>query len=53
MTTARALLACSSATAPASTHSIEELTLPMPGHHNALNATAAIAVAEASASRTT
>ena len=27
------------------THYLENLTLPMPGHHNALNATAAIAVA--------
>jgi UDP-N-acetylmuramate--alanine ligase len=29
------------------THAIENLALPMPGRHNALNATAAIAVAEA------
>jgi len=29
------------------THSIEKLTLPMPGRHNALNATAAVAVAHA------
>jgi UDP-N-acetylmuramate--alanine ligase len=29
----------------ATTHSIEQLTLPMPGRHNALNATAAVAVA--------
>ncbi|HET9715449.1 MAG TPA: UDP-N-acetylmuramate--L-alanine ligase [Pseudolabrys sp.] len=28
-------------------HQIENLTLPMPGHHNALNATAAVAVADA------
>jgi len=29
----------------ATTHTIEKLTLPMPGRHNALNATAAVAVA--------
>jgi len=29
------------------THSIDKLTLPMPGRHNALNATAAVAVAHA------
>jgi UDP-N-acetylmuramate--alanine ligase len=29
----------------ATTHSIEKLTLPMPGRHNALNATAAVALA--------
>jgi UDP-N-acetylmuramate--alanine ligase len=29
----------------ATTHTIERLTLPMPGRHNALNATAAVAVA--------
>ena len=29
----------------AQTHAITDLSLPMPGHHNALNATAAIAVA--------
>jgi UDP-N-acetylmuramate--alanine ligase len=31
----------------ATTHTIEKLTLPMPGRHNALNATAAVAVAHA------
>jgi UDP-N-acetylmuramate--alanine ligase len=31
----------------ATTHTIENLTLPMPGRHNALNATAAVAVAHA------
>src|SRR6201993_171560 len=31
--------------AGATTHQIDDLTLPMPGRHNALNATAAIAVA--------
>ncbi len=37
---------CCSATATAQTvHTIKDLTLPMPGRHNALNATSAIAVA--------
>ena len=41
-----ALHRCSSAIAPATaTHEIAKLTLPMPGRHNALNATSAIAVA--------
>jgi len=33
--------------AGAVTHTIDRLTLPMPGRHNALNATAAVAVAQA------
>ena len=45
-TTAARNFPCCSATARASTvHAIKDLVLPMPGRHNALNATSAVAVA--------
>ena len=42
---ARASRSCSATATAETVHAIDDLTLPMPGHHNALNATAAIAVA--------